>query len=78
MAGEVHLGGALAPRHEAPGFLFGGLVIRAQGAVTSVLSAGGLRPCAPSWGRGPAMGGSPVHPWCFLGLRSLRPIVAVE
>ena len=59
-------------------FLLGGLVIRAQGAVTSVLSAGGLRPCAPSWGRGPAMGGSPVHQRCFLGLRSLRPVFALE
>lgn len=76
--GEVRLGGALAPRHGAPGFLFGVLVIRAQGAFTSVLSAGGLRPCAPSWGWGPAVGGSPVPPRCFLSLRSLRPVVAVE
>ena len=75
--GEVHLRGALAPRHGAPGFLFGVLVIRAQGAFTSVLSAGGLRPCAPSWEWGPAVGGSPVPPWSFLSLRSLRPVVAV-
>lgn len=44
-AGGPSLRGALAPRHGAPGVLFGVLVIHAQGAFTSVLSAGGLRPC---------------------------------
>lgn len=44
-AGGPSLGGTLAPRHGAPGVLFGVLVIHAQGASTSVLSVGGLRPC---------------------------------